>query len=75
MICRSWGTPQCSGLTFVRKRIALATPTADTQAAAFKLEARSDMLRYPDNDYGKIVFDPEARGKTDRFVMRLRKPE
>jgi predicted methyltransferase len=50
-------------------------PTADTQAAAFKLEARSDMLRYPDNDYGKIVFDPEARGKTDRFVMRLRKPE
>lgn len=27
------------------------------------------------DDYDKVVFDPELRGKTDRFVMRFRKPE
>ena len=27
------------------------------------------------DDYGKIVFDPELKGKTDRFILRFRKPE
>ncbi len=30
---------------------------------------------FADDDWEKTVFDPEIRVKTDRFVMRLRKPE
>jgi len=55
-------------------RIDPAIVIAGMQAAGFSLEAQSDMLRNPDDDYEKIVFDPELRGKTDRFVMRFRKP-
>lgn len=47
----------------------------DLNAADFKLDAQSDTLRNPDDGYSKIVFDPDLRGKTDRFVMRYRKPE
>lgn len=43
-------------------------------AAGFQIEAKSDLLRNPDDDRSKQVFDPELRGKTDRFLMRLRKP-
>jgi predicted methyltransferase len=43
--------------------------------AGFVLDGQSDILRNPDDDYEKTVFDPELRGKTDRFVMRFRKPE
>jgi predicted methyltransferase len=40
----------------------------------FEIEARSDLLRNPGDDRSKNVFDPAVRGRTDRFVMRLRKP-
>ena len=43
-------------------------------AAGFKLDGRSDLLRNPADDYEKVVFDPEVQGKTDRFVLRFRKP-
>ena len=46
----------------------------DLEAAGFVLEARSDILSNPDDDYEKSVFDPELRGKTDRFVLKYRKP-
>jgi len=45
------------------------------EAAGFVLDGQSDVLRNPADDYSKIVFDPELRGKTDRFVLRFRKPE
>ena len=45
------------------------------KAAGFEIEAKSHLLRNADDDRKKTVFDPEIRGKTDRFVMRLRKPE
>jgi predicted methyltransferase len=41
----------------------------------FVIEAEGDMLRNPQDDHSLGVFDPEIRGKTDRFVLRLRKPE
>ena len=56
-------------------RIDPAAVIADLQAAGFVLEAQSDVLRNPDDDYSKIVFDPELRGRTDRFVLRFRKPD
>jgi len=44
-------------------------------AAGFVVEARSDVLANPADDHTKGVFDPSVRGQTDRFVLRLRKPE
>jgi predicted methyltransferase len=43
--------------------------------AGFVVEAKSEVLRHPDDDHSLFVFDPAIRGKTDRFVLRLRKPE
>lgn len=48
---------------------------ANMEAAGFDLEAQSDLLRNPEDDLSKSAFDPEVRGKTDRFVMRFMKPE
>lgn len=44
-------------------------------AAGFELDGESDMLRNTDDDYEVSVFDPSIRGKSDRFVLRFRKPE
>ena len=46
----------------------------DFAAAGFVLEAESDLLRNPADDFGKGVFDPAVRGRTDRFVLRFRRP-
>lgn len=48
---------------------------ADVTSAGFVLEEKDDELRNLNDDYSKIVFDPELRGKTDRFILRFRKPE
>ena len=44
------------------------------EAAGFQVEATSDVLRNPSDDRTRGVFDPSVRGKTDRFVLRLRSP-
>jgi predicted methyltransferase len=67
------GAPSDTGGT--THRIDPAIVVAAMTAAGFELGGQSDMLRNPEDDYEKIVFDPELRGKTDRFVMRFRKPE
>jgi predicted methyltransferase len=43
-------------------------------AAGFVLDAQSDILRNPADDHTLAVFDPNIRGKTDRVVLRFRKP-
>ena len=43
--------------------------------AGYIIEAESDLLAQPEDDHSKRVFDPTLRGDTDRFVLRLRKPE
>ena len=45
------------------------------KAAGFVVEAESDVLAHPADDHTKVVFDPSLRGKTDQFVLRLRKPK
>ena len=55
-------------------RIDPATVKADFKRAGFRLEAESDMLRNPADDHSLNVFDPKIRGKTDRFVLKFRKP-
>jgi predicted methyltransferase len=43
--------------------------------AGFVVEAEGDVLAHPEDDHTKMVFDPTVRGETDRFILRLRKPE
>lgn len=56
-------------------RIDKAIVIADLTNAGFELVAESDVLRNPDDDHSQGVFTPEIRGKTDRFVLKFRKPE
>jgi predicted methyltransferase len=56
-------------------RIAKNLVIAEVEAAGFVFEAESDVLGSPADDLTKNVFDPEVRGKTDRFVLRFRAPD
>lgn len=55
-------------------RIEDAAVIREVEAAGFKLEARSDMLRHAQDDHTLKVFEGPIRGKTDQFVLRFRKP-
>lgn len=55
-------------------RIDPAVVKADFKRAGFVLERESNMLRNPADDHSLNVFDEKIRGKTDRFVMKFRKP-
>ncbi|WP_339691248.1 methyltransferase [uncultured Parasphingorhabdus sp.] len=55
-------------------RIDPATARSDFLKAGFVLDGENEMFANPDDDLEKNVFDPAVRGKTDRFVMRFRKP-
>ena len=54
--------------------LATRLATADRSDAAL-IEATSDLLRHPEDDRTKMVFAPNIRGATDRFLIRARKPE
>jgi predicted methyltransferase len=47
---------------------------ADMASAGFVLVAESDILRRSEDDHSKGVFDPSIRGKTDRFILKFRRP-
>jgi predicted methyltransferase len=66
------GAPRETGNT--THRIDPAIVIEEMTGAGFKFDGQSDVLRNPDDNYDKVVFDPELRGKTDRFVMRFRNP-
>lgn len=55
-------------------RVERGVVQAEIEAAGFVLEASSDALAHPEDDHSVNVFDPAIRGKTDRFVLRFRKP-
>lgn len=44
------------------------------EQAGFNVE-ESDLLASDEDDGSKMVFDPAIRGKTDRFLLKLTKPE
>lgn len=54
-------------------RIDEAFAIADFKAHGLDLVGKLDVLRNPDDDHGKNVFDPAIKGKTDRFVHLYRK--
>ena len=46
----------------------------EVEAAGFKLDGESRLLRNPADNHTAKVTDPSIRGKTDQFVLRFRKP-
>ena len=66
------GSPPETGNTL--HRIDPGIVIEEIEAAGFVLEAQSDILRNPDDDHSLHMGDPQVRGKTDRFVLRFRKP-
>jgi predicted methyltransferase len=55
-------------------RIDPATIRADFERAGFVFAGESNVLRNPQDDHTKLVFDPSIRGNTDRVVYRFRRP-
>ncbi|WP_430424317.1 class I SAM-dependent methyltransferase [Phenylobacterium sp.] len=66
-----------SGLEAAMKvhRIEPSIVKAEVEAAGFKLESESPILRNTTDAHTANVFDPSVRGKTDQFVMKFRKPK
>jgi predicted methyltransferase len=46
----------------------------EIEAAGFIFEAQSEVLRHPNDDHSRSVFDPLVRGRTDQVVFRFRRP-
>lgn len=56
-------------------RIDPALVIREVEAAGFVLDGESDVLRNPADDWSVSMYDPSVRGKTDRFILRFRKPD
>ncbi len=56
-------------------RIDPAIVKQEVEAAGFKLEASSDLLKDPADPHTANVFAPAIRGKTDQFILKFRKPK
>jgi predicted methyltransferase len=46
---------------------------AAAKSAGFTVEAESNLLAHSTDDHTKGPFDPALRGKTDQFILKLRK--
>lgn len=55
-------------------RIDPATVKAEVEKAGFVLDAESTLLASSADDHTLKIFDPAVKGKTDRFMLRFRKP-
>jgi predicted methyltransferase len=55
-------------------RIDPARLQKEIEAAGFVLEAQSDVLRNPNDDHTRSVFDASVRSVTDQIVFRFRRP-
>ncbi|HTE42195.1 MAG TPA: hypothetical protein VK629_15320 [Steroidobacteraceae bacterium] len=55
-------------------RIDPQTVKNDFVAAGFLFDAESELMRHPEDDRTKVVFDESLRHRTDRFIYRFRKP-
>lgn len=67
------GSPSETGSTL--HRIDSAIVISELEGVGFTLDGESDALANSEDDHTKGVFDPEIRGKTDRYVLRFSKPE
>ena len=55
-------------------RIEASVIVEEITGAGFELAASGDFLSNPADDHSLMVFDPNIRGRTDRFVLRFEKP-
>jgi predicted methyltransferase len=55
-------------------RVEGAQVVREVTEAGFVLDAKSDLLRNPDDALGTSVFEEGTRGYTDRFILRFVKP-
>lgn len=55
-------------------RIDPATVRAEVEKAGFVFDGETKVLANAGDDHSLKVFDPALRGKTDRFVLRFKKP-
>lgn len=55
-------------------RIDPATVKAEVEKAGFVLDEESSLLANTADDHTLKVFDPAVKGKTDRFMLRFKKP-
>lgn len=67
------GSPVSTGNTL--HRIDPAVVKGFAEDAGFELVDESDVLRNVDDQYDLGVFDAAVRRKTDRFLLKYRKPE
>lgn len=67
------GSPKSTGGE--THRIDPAVVKSLAAAAGFELVDQSDILRNPEDNYELGVFAPEVRRKTDRFLLKFKKPE
>ncbi|HEY0414408.1 MAG TPA: methyltransferase [Allosphingosinicella sp.] len=63
-----------ASVTSTLHRIEGALVKREVEAAGFRLEAESPLLRHPADDHSQKVQETGIRGKTDQFVLRFRKP-
>ncbi|MFL6845574.1 MAG: class I SAM-dependent methyltransferase [Allosphingosinicella sp.] len=63
-----------ASVTSTLHRIEGALVRREVEAAGFRLDATSDLLRHPADDHSVRVQETGIRGKTDQFVLRFRKP-
>jgi predicted methyltransferase len=63
-----------AGVTSTLHRIEGALVRREVEAAGFRLDAESGLLRHPADDHKAKVQETGIRGKTDQFVLRFRKP-
>jgi len=61
-------------VTNTTHRVEDAFVKAEVTTAGFEFVKSIDALRNPHDDHTKGPFDPSIRGKTDRFVLKFRKP-
>ncbi len=55
-------------------RIPKAAVIAAAQEAGFIVDAESDLLASPTDNYRRSIFDPMLNRTTDQFLLRLKKP-
>jgi predicted methyltransferase len=55
-------------------RIDPAAVKAEVTAAGFEYVGESDVLHNPADDHTLPIFDASIKGKTDRFILKFRKP-
>jgi predicted methyltransferase len=56
-------------------RIESATVKQEVEAAGFKFEGQSDVLKNPADDHTLAIFNPMIRGHADQYVLKFRKPK